>query len=87
MLRAVFLAGPARTAIGSFCGALCGVPAPRLASIAIREAVRRAAVPAAQVDEAIFGNVLSAGLGQNVARQAALCIGGGESVALAVQRC
>ncbi len=87
MLRAVFLAGPARTAIGSFCGALAGVPAPKLAIIAIQAALQRATVPAAQVDEVIFGNVLSAGLGQNVARQAALCIGGGESVALAVQRC
>jgi len=75
MLRAVFLAGPARTAIGSFCGALAGVPAPKLASIAIQAALQRAAVSAAQVDEVIFGNVLSAGLGQNVARQAAIGAG------------
>jgi acetyl-CoA C-acetyltransferase len=75
MLRAVFLAGATRTAIGSFCGGLSGMPSPRLGSIAIREAVRRAVVPATHVDEVIFGNVLSAGLGQNVARQAAIGAG------------
>jgi acetyl-CoA C-acetyltransferase len=68
----VLLAGGARTPIGSFCGSLGEVPAPVLGGTAIKAAVQRAGVPLEQVDEVIFGNVLSAGLGQNVARQAAI---------------
>jgi acetyl-CoA C-acetyltransferase len=68
----IFLAGGARTPIGSFCGALGEVPAPVLGGTAIQAALKRAGVAADQVDEVIFGNILSAGLGQNVARQAAI---------------
>jgi acetyl-CoA C-acetyltransferase len=71
----VVLAGGVRTAIGSFMGSLGEVPAPRLGSVAVRAALERSGVPAAQVDEVIFGNVLSAGLGQNVARQTAIGAG------------
>jgi acetyl-CoA C-acetyltransferase len=71
----IFLAGAVRTPVGSFCGALAQVPAPRLGSIAIRTALDRAKIPADHLDEVIFGNVLGAGLGQNVARQAAIGAG------------
>jgi acetyl-CoA C-acetyltransferase len=61
-----------RTPIGKFQGALASVPAPKLGAIAIREAIQRAGIEPNRVDEAIMGNVLSAGLGQAPARQAAL---------------
>ena len=75
MLKNVYLAGGARTAVGSFGGAFEGMPAPALGSIAIHAALERSGIPAARVDEVIFGNVLSAGLGQNVARQAGMGAG------------
>ncbi len=61
-----------RTPIGKFQGALSDFSAPQLGAIAVREAVRRAGVDPATVDECIMGLVVSAGLGQNPARQAAL---------------
>ncbi len=61
-----------RTAIGKFQGALSPFSAPELGAIVVREAVRRAGIEAAEVDEIIMGNVVSAGLGQNPARQAGL---------------
>jgi len=64
-----------RTPIGKFQGALAPLKATALGAIAVKEAVRRAGVAAESVGEVIMGNVLSAGLGQNPARQAAL--GGG----------
>jgi acetyl-CoA C-acetyltransferase len=72
MVNGVYLAGAVRTAIGGFCGALESVPAPALGSTVARAALMRAEVPAHEVEEVIFGNVVSAGLGQNVARQVAL---------------
>lgn len=80
MLKDIYLAGGARTAIGSFAGAYAEVPAPVLGSTVIKAALKRANVPASEVDEVIFGNVIGAGLGQNVARQAA--IGAGLSVSV-----
>ena len=71
----VFIVGAARTPIGSLNGALAALPAPRLGAVAVAEAVRRAGLRPEQVGEAILGNVLSAGMGQAPARQAAL--GGG----------
>ena len=59
-----------RTAVGKFQGSLSDLSAPQLGAIAVREAVKRAAVDPAQVDECIMGNVVSAGLGQNPAQQA-----------------
>ena len=70
-----YLAGGVRTAIGAFCGAFDSVPAPTLGSTVVKAAIARAGVPKEQVDEVIFGNVVSAGLGQNVARQAAIGAG------------
>ena len=64
-----------RTPIGKFMGGLSSVPAPVLASHAIREAVKRAGIDPSEVDEVILGNVVSAGLGQNPARQAVLKAG------------
>lgn len=71
MLKNVYLAGASRTPIGMFNGAYAEIPAPKLGSIAIKAALDRAKVDPKQVDEVYFGNVISAGLGQNVARQAA----------------
>ena len=71
----VFLAGEIRTAIGSFSGALAGVSATALGSAVIRTALGRSSTPAELVDEVIMGNVLSAGLGQNPARQATIGAG------------
>jgi len=61
-----------RTAVGKFQGSLSDFSAPQLGAIAVREAVKRAGIEPTQVDECIMGNVVSAGLGQNPARQAAI---------------
>jgi acetyl-CoA C-acetyltransferase len=61
-----------RTPIGKFQGSLRDLGAPQLGAIAVREAVKRANLDPRQVDECIMGNVVSAGLGQNPARQAAI---------------
>jgi acetyl-CoA C-acetyltransferase len=90
-----------RTPVGKFQGSLSDFTAPQLGAIVVREAVKRAAIDPAQVDECIMGNVVSAGLGQNPARQAAIfgglspatgamtinkvCGSGLKSVALAAQ--
>src|SRR6266849_5103615 len=68
---AVIISG-CRTPVGKFQGSLSDFSAPQLGAIVVREAVKRAGVDAAQVDECIMGNVVSAGLGQNPARQAAI---------------
>src|SRR5215510_10239062 len=64
-----------RTPIGKFQGTLKPVTATQLGSIAVRAAVERAGLSPGQIDEVIMGNVISAGLGQNPARQAALGAG------------
>src|SRR5438067_11603996 len=61
-----------RTPVGKFQGSLSDFSAPQLGSMVVREAVKRANLDPKQVDECIMGNVVSAGLGQNPARQAAL---------------
>jgi acetyl-CoA C-acetyltransferase len=61
-----------RTPVGKFGGGLKGIGATRLGAIAVRESVKRAGVEPSVVEECIMGNVISAGLGQNPARQAAL---------------
>ena len=71
----IVIAGAARTPIGSFCGALENVAASELGAIAIRAALERASTKAEEVDEVIMGHVLTAGLGQNTARQAAIAAG------------
>lgn len=69
---AVILKGGARTPIGRFLGGLSGFAAPELGAIAVRAAVERAGIDVGDVDEAIMGNVVSAGAGQAPARQAAV---------------
>ncbi|MFA5591430.1 MAG: acetyl-CoA C-acyltransferase [Lysobacteraceae bacterium] len=71
----VVIAGAKRTAIGSFLGQFTGVPTPTLGATAIKAALEHAGIDADQVDEAIIGCVLPAGLGQAPARQAALAAG------------
>ena len=71
-LREVVIVGAARTAIGSFMGSLSSLPATKLGSIVIDEALNRAGIEKSAVDEVIMGNVLVAGEGQAPARQAAL---------------
>src|ERR1700685_3000753 len=61
-----------RTAVGKFQGSLADLSAPQLGAVVVREAVKRAGLNSDQVDECIMGNVISAGLGQNPARQAAI---------------
>ncbi len=75
MSKKVVLAGACRTAIGKMGGALSTVPAPKLGSIVIEEALKRAGVPKDQVDHVYMGCVIQAGLGQNVARQASINAG------------
>jgi acetyl-CoA C-acetyltransferase len=68
----VVIVSAVRTPVGKFQGALSSFTAPQLGAMVVREAVRRAGLDPAQVDECILGNVLPAGLGQNPARQAAI---------------
>ncbi|MFY9556222.1 MAG: acetyl-CoA C-acetyltransferase [Blastocatellia bacterium] len=70
----------ARTAIGSFGGALIDVPATELGRIVIESAIERAGVDRSAIDEVIMGNVLQAGVGMNAARQSAIAAGIPDSV-------
>jgi acetyl-CoA C-acetyltransferase len=74
MKEAVILSA-VRVPTGKFLGSLKGIPAPRLGALVVREAVRRAGVDPEAVDEVVMGNVVSAGLGQAPARQAAIHAG------------
>jgi acetyl-CoA C-acetyltransferase len=71
-MREPVILSAVRTPIGKFLGSLTPVSAVDLGAIVVREAVKRAGIEPAQVDEIIMGNVISAGLGQNPARQAGL---------------
>jgi len=75
MIRDVVIVSGCRTAIGAFGGTLSNTPATELGAIVIREAVRRAGIDPASVDEVIMGCVVPAGLGQAPARQAAIKAG------------
>ena len=74
-MNEVVVVSGARTAQGKFDGALKSFSAPQLGKIAIKEAVKRAGLEPKDIDEVIMGNVVSAGLNQNVARQAAIAAG------------
>ena len=74
-MREVVIVSAARTAIGSFGGSLAGVSAVDLGAVAVRAAIERAGIKPEHIDEVIVGNVLSAGLGQNVARQVSIKAG------------
>jgi acetyl-CoA C-acetyltransferase len=71
-MRQSVIVSAVRTPTGRFLGVLKGFTAPELGAMAVREAIRRAGIDPAIVDECIMGNVVSAGQGQNPARQAAL---------------
>jgi acetyl-CoA C-acetyltransferase len=71
-MKDVVIVAAVRTPVGKFQGAFAEMTAVQLGAIAVREAVRRAGIDAASVDECLMGCVLPAGLGQNPARQAAL---------------
>lgn len=71
----IVIVGAARTPVGSFNGALSSLPAHELGAIAVKAALARAKVEAADVDEVILGQILTAGQGQNPARQAAIKAG------------
>ena len=75
MTQEAVIVSACRTAIGKFDGSLAEVAAPRLGAIVIAEALRRAGVDAAQVDDVILGQVLTGASGQNPARQAAMGAG------------
>jgi len=74
-MAAAVIVSATRTAIGTLGGALAQTPAPKLGGIAVREAIRRAKLEPAQVEEVILGHVLPAGLGLNPGRVAALDAG------------
>ena len=79
-MRDTVILGAARTPIGRFQGALSSVPAPRLGSAAIAEALRRGGIAGGQVDEVYMGIILAAGVGQAPARQASIFAGLPDSV-------
>lgn len=74
-MKEVVIVAAKRTAIGSFLGGLASVSAPQLGQIVIRAVLEDAGVKPEQVDQVIMGNVLTAGVGQNPARQAAIAAG------------
>ena len=71
-MKDLYIVNCCRTAIGSFGGSLKGTPAADLGAIVVKEALNRAGMKPEQVDELMFGCILTAGLGQNVARQVAI---------------
>ncbi|WP_378947365.1 acetyl-CoA C-acetyltransferase [Mesorhizobium sp. ANAO-SY3R2] len=71
----IVVVSAARTAVGSFNGAFANTPAHELGAVAIKEALARAGVDPKEVDEVILGQILTAGQGQNPARQAAMAAG------------
>lgn len=79
-MREVVIASAVRTAVGKFGGTLKDVPAAELGAVVIKEALTRANIKPESVDEVIMGNVIQAGLGQNVARQALVKAGLPEEV-------
>src|SRR6202035_1356406 len=80
-MKDVVIVAAVRTPVGKFQGALAEMTAVQLGAVAVREAVKRAGIDAASVDECLMGCVLPAGLGQNPARQAALAGGLADTVA------
>ena len=79
-MREVVIVSAVRTAVGSFNGTLAGLTAVEIGAIAAAEAIKRAGIDSALVEEVICGNVISAGLGQNIGRQVAIKAGLPETV-------
>jgi acetyl-CoA acetyltransferase len=84
-MTSVVIVSAARTAVGRFGGSLAGIPAADLGALVIREALARARLEPTVVDEVVMGQVLTAGCGQNPARQAALGAGLPQRVPVASQ--
>ncbi|MNZ61110.1 Acetyl-CoA acetyltransferase [compost metagenome] len=74
-MREVVIVAATRTAVGSFQGSLSGIPAQQLGAAVIRQLLAQTGLDGAQVDEVILGQVLTAGSGQNPARQASILAG------------
>lgn len=74
-MKEIVIASAVRTAIGNFGGSLAGLSATELGVIAAKEAIKRAGINPEEISETIIGNILSAGLGQNVSRQIAVNAG------------
>ncbi|MCG9966510.1 acetyl-CoA C-acetyltransferase [Pelotomaculum terephthalicicum JT] len=74
-MKEVVIVSAVRTAVGKYGGSLQNTPAVELGALVIKEAIKRAGITVEQVEEVIMGNVLTAGLGQNPARQASLKAG------------
>ena len=74
-MKDIYLVNCCRTAVGSFGGSLKDVPAPELGAVVVKEALNRAGVKPEQVDELMFGCILTAAQGQNVARQVGIKAG------------
>ncbi|MGG0412385.1 acetyl-CoA C-acetyltransferase [Peribacillus simplex] len=74
-MREVVIVGAARTPVGAFGGSLANLSAVELGVVAAKESIKRANISADMIDEVLVGNILSAGLGQNVARQVAIHAG------------
>ncbi|MGV8983809.1 thiolase family protein, partial [Clostridium sp.] len=74
-MRDVVIVSAVRTAIGSFGGALSKLSAVQIGTIAAKEAIKKSGVKPELIEDAIIGNVIQAGLGQNVARQIAIYAG------------
>ncbi|HPE16893.1 MAG TPA: acetyl-CoA C-acetyltransferase [Oscillospiraceae bacterium] len=74
-MREVYVLGPCRTAIGTFGGSLKDVSAIELGVIVMKESMKRAGIKPEQIEEVMFGNVVGAGLGQNMARQCSIHAG------------
>ena len=74
-MKDIYLVSCCRTAVGSFGGTLKDVSAPQLGVIVAKAAIERAGIKAGDIDEVIFGDVLTTGLGQNVARQVSIGAG------------
>ena len=79
-MKDVVIVDAVRTPVGSFGGSLTGVPAVELGTITVKELIKRTGVNPADIDELIFGCVLQAAQGQNVARQVLIKSGIPESV-------
>ena len=79
-MEEIYIVGAARTPIGKFGGTLAKIPASDLGALVIRKVLERAGVPLDQVSEVIMGQVLTAGVGQNPARQAAIKAGLSEMI-------
>ena len=79
-MRKAYVVAAKRSAIGSFLGGLSNVTPVELGATVLKDVIQQSGIDAKNIDECIMGNVISAGLGQNVARQVALAAGVPETI-------